>query len=91
MEMYTYTQLQQLLLHYISPWIVHAHKATLAVDLSLSRLCFPDFKKTTQTGAVGEFVKYAIRQQSKKEMARSPVTVGNLLTQLQRLARHPNR
>jgi hypothetical protein len=40
---------------------------------------------------VGEFVKYAIRQQSKKEMARSPVTVGNLLTQLQRLARHPNR
>ena len=40
---------------------------------------------------LAEFVQYAIKQSSKKEMASSPVAVEALLSRLERLARHPNR
>jgi DNA-dependent protein kinase catalytic subunit len=61
--------------------------------------CLTDGLSSTESGPVrafcakcfGEFLSFAIRQASKKQMAESPFGVQQLLTRLERLARHPNR
>jgi len=87
-----YTKLVQQLIHWFSGRRDAPETGTLLEGLSngLGSTDSGPIRNFCAAG-LGEFMKYAVKQRSKKEMAKDPLSVEGLLTRLFSLARHPNR